>query len=101
MIYDHLYVNPIFLAKKGTPHQEPKTSRSSACHSHFCGPDVNSSGTKNKHITVEKKMLKSTIPTQAECVVFLPGRASRCMIVTMSFAQATVLCKSLVSKLVT
>jgi len=35
--------------------------------------------------------MKSTIATQAECVVFLPGRTSGCVIVTMAFAQATVL----------
>lgn len=51
---------------------------------------------KNEHIGVEKMI--STIATQAECVMFLPGRASRCMIVTMAFAQTTVLCKSFVRK---
>ena len=55
---------------------------------------------KNKHIEVEK-MMKSTIATQAECVVFLPGRASRCVIVTMAFAQTTVLSKSFIKKSVT
>ena len=52
---------------------------------------------KSKHIVVEK-MLKSTIATQTECVVFLPGRASRCVIMTIAFAQATVLCKSFVRR---
>jgi hypothetical protein len=46
-------------------------------------------------------MMKLTIATQAECVVFLPGRASRCMIVTMAFAQTAVLCKTFVRKIVT
>ena len=53
---------------------------------------------KNKHIVGVEKMMKSTIAAQAECIVFLPGRASRCMIVTMAFAQTTVLCKSFVRK---
>jgi hypothetical protein len=48
---------------------------------------------KKQAIIVEKEMLKSTVATQAERVVFLPGRASRCMVVTMAFAQATVLCE--------
>jgi hypothetical protein len=54
---------------------------------------------KNKY--VGKKMLESTIATKAECVVFFPSRASRCVVVTMAFAQATVLCKSFVRKPVT
>ena len=55
---------------------------------------------ENKHIEAEE-MMKSTIATQAECVVFLPGWASRCVVVTMAFAQTTVLCKSFVRKTVT
>ena len=98
-IYDDLYyVDSIFLAKKGTSHQGPKASRSSACQSKFFEVMAVRS-MKNKHTGVEKMMI-STIATQAECVVFLPGRASRSVIVTMAFAQTTVLCKSFVRKTV-
>ena len=49
----------------------------------------------NKHVAGEKKV-KSIVAMKAECVVFLPGRASRseskCVVVTMTFAQAAVLC---------
>jgi hypothetical protein len=38
---------------------------------------------------------ESTVAMQAESVVFLPGRASRSVVVTMAFAQATVLRESL------
>ena len=38
---------------------------------------------------------ESTVATQAESVVFLPGRPSRSVVVTMTFAQATVLRESL------
>lgn len=41
------------------------------------------SGTENrKHLTV---------PAEGKCVVFLPGRAGRCVVVAMSLAQSTVL----------
>ena len=86
--------------KKGTSHQGlTKASSSSACHSYFFEVMAVRS-MKNKHIEVEK-MMKSTIATQAECVVFLPGRASRCVIVAMAFAQTTVLSKSFIKKSVT
>lgn len=44
--------------------------------------------TKKKH---DKKSLESTVAAEAEGVVFLPGRTSRSVIVTMTFAKATVL----------
>lgn len=48
--------------------------------------------TKEQHSNEKEK---SAVATQAESVVSLPGRASGCVIVTMTFAQATVLRVSL------
>ena len=96
---DSYYIHSIFLTKEGTSHQKPNPRvKAHVIHVFMMLMGVRSM--ENKYLEVEK-MSKSTIATQAECVVFLPGRASRCVIVTMTFAQATVLCESFVRKVVT